>query len=173
MLFQGLLSADKTVICPTTTKIVGWIWKNGKLEVDPNKTNPLTVCKRLENVKQMRSFLGAFRVVTCCIPSYSTYLSKLEDAIAGKDSTDKVVWNDDLSMAFKSAQSVLKNTKTITLPHPDDQLLLVSDACNSPAAVGSTLYIKRDGKFHIGGFFSVKIKKTPSAMVTLRACSVG
>ena len=35
----------------------------------------------------------------------------------------------------------------------------MSDASNSPAAVGSTLYIKRNGKFHIGGFFSAKVGK--------------
>ena len=153
------LSAEKTIICPTTTKIVGWIWKNGKLEVDPHKTNPLTVCKPPENVKQMRSFLGGFRVVTCCIPNYSNYVSELEDAVAGKDSSDKVIWSDGLSKAFKSAQTALKNPKTITLPRPEDELFLVSDACNSPAAVGSTLYIKRKEIFHIGGFFSVKLKK--------------
>ena len=78
------LSAKKTVICPLVVKILGWIWKNGKIEADPHKTNPLTVCKQPDTVKQMRSFLGGFRVVSCCIPNYSTYLSELEACVAGK-----------------------------------------------------------------------------------------
>ena len=153
------LSAKKTVICPTTVKILGWIWKNGTLEVDPHKTNPLTVCKLPETVKQMRSFLGGFRVVTCCIPNYSSYLSDLESAVAGKESKDKITWTESLRACFKSAQTALKSPKTITLPRPDDQLFLISDASNSPAAVGATLYVKRKEKFHIGGFFSAKVGK--------------
>ena len=47
----------------------------------------------------------------------------------------------------------------ITLPHPNDQLLLFSDGCNSPPAVGSTLFIERDSKSYVAGFFSAKIKK--------------
>ena len=153
------LSAKKTIICPTVVKILGWIWKNGKLEVDSHKINPLTVCKPPETVKQMRSFLGGFRVVTCCIPNYSAYLSQLENSVAGKESKDKIEWTESLTTSFKSAQAALKCPKTITLPNPNDELFLVSDASNSPAAVGSTLYIKRNGKFHIGGFFSAKVGK--------------
>ena len=153
------LSAKKTVICPLVVKILGWIWKNGKIEADPHKTNPLTVCKQPDTVKQMRSFLGGFRVVSCCIPNYSTYLSELEACVAGKESKDKIVWTESMIKSFKSAQTALKNPKTITLPKPDDQLILVSDASNSPAAVGSTLYIKRKDKYHIGGFFSAKVAK--------------
>ena len=128
------LSAEKTVICPTTAKIVGWIWKNGKLEVDVHKTNPLTVCKQPEKVKQMRSFLGGFRVVSCCIPDYAKYLSTLEDTVAGKDSQEKVIWTEKLSQAFKAAQNALKSPKSITLPNSEDELFLVSDACNSPSS---------------------------------------
>ena len=54
------LSADKTFICPKSVNIVGWIWRNGKLELDAHRTNPLTVCSPSDTVKQMRSFIGAF-----------------------------------------------------------------------------------------------------------------
>ena len=57
------------------------------------------------------------------------------------------------------AKKALKNPKIITIPNPNDQLILVSDGCNSPATVGSTLYIKRGPDFHIAGFFSAKVKK--------------
>ena len=56
----------------------------------------------------MRSFLGGFRVVTCCIPDYAKYLSTLEDTVAGKDSQEKVIWTEKLSQAFKAAQNALK-----------------------------------------------------------------
>ena len=108
----------------------------------------------------MRSFLGGFRVITCCIPNYASYLSALEASVAGKESKDKIEWSESLTPSFKSAQGALKSPKTITLCNPDDELFLVSDASNSPAAVESTLYIKRNGKFLIGGFFSERLIST-------------
>ena len=110
-------------------------------------------------VKQLRSFLGAFRAVSICIPNYSCYLSDLEDVIAGIESRDKIVWSETLKNQFFAAQKALCNPKVIVLPHPDDQLILISDGCNSPPGVGSTLFVKRGQKLYIGGFFSVKIKK--------------
>ena len=38
-------------------------------------------------------------------------------------------------------------------------MILVSDGCNSPAAVGSVLYVKLGSAVHVAGFFSAKIKK--------------
>ena len=65
-----ILSGDKTVIAPKSVRVVGWIWQNGKLAADMHKINPLTVCEQPENVKKLRSFLGAYRVISCCIPNY-------------------------------------------------------------------------------------------------------
>ena len=107
----------------------------------------------------MRSFLGTARTVSRCIPKYAVYLSDLEDMIAGKESAEKLSWNDPLKGKFRDAQKALENPKVITIPNPNDQLMLVSDGRNSPAATGSTLYIKRGSDFYIAGFFSAKVKK--------------
>ena len=155
------LSTSKTFICPTSVKIVGWIWKNGTLEVDPHRINPLTICAPHTTVKQMRSFSGAVRSICRCIPQYARFLCELEDVVAGKDSSTKIEWNTSFKFFFEEAQSALRHQKIICLPRPSDQLILVSDGCNSPPppAAGSTLFITRDSKQYIGGFFSVKIKK--------------
>ena len=94
------ISADKTVICPTSVKVVGWIWKNGQLAVDTHRINPLTLCKPPEKVKQMRSFIGAFRIVTRCIPNYAGCLSELEDVVAGRESSEKIIWNEIYYIRF-------------------------------------------------------------------------
>ena len=74
-------------------------------------------------------------------------------------SLQKKCWSDDLRTSFGKAQDALRHPKTVTLPHPDDQLILISDACNSPPAVGSTLYVKRGENLLVAGFFSAKIGK--------------
>ena len=153
------LSADKTFICPASINVIGWLWKVGKIEIDPHRINPLVTCALPDNVKRLRSFIGAYRALCRCIPNYGKYLCVLEDTVAGKESFDKIPWDDKLRNIFVIAQKSLMHPKTITLPHPKDQLILVSDGCNSPPAVGSTLYVKRGEKLNLGGFFSAKIGK--------------
>ena len=153
------LSADKTFICPASINVIGWLWKVGKIEIDPHRINPLVTCALPDNVKRLRSFIGAYRALCRCIPNYGKYLCVLEDTVAGKESFDKIPWDDKLRNIFVIAQKSLMHPKTITLPRPKDQLILVSDGCNSPPAVGSTLYVKRGEKLNLGGFFSAKIGK--------------
>ena len=88
--------------------MIGWKWNNGTIEVEPHRINPLTVCKEPESVKQLRSFIGAFRALSRCIPHYGKYLAPREDMVAGKESSDKLTWNDVLRGSFQRAQGALK-----------------------------------------------------------------
>ena len=38
------LAADKTTICPKSSSILGWVWKEGILQSDPHKINFLKTC---------------------------------------------------------------------------------------------------------------------------------
>ena len=158
------ISPDKTIICPKSIKIIGWVSQQGTIRVYAHRTNPLTMCPRPSNVKQMRSFIGAFRSICMCIPEYARYLGALEDAAARKAPAEKIVWDDTLNTKFIEAQKALGDPKMITYL----QLFLISDGCNSPPGVGSTLYVKRGSEFPIAEFRSAKIKSTPVIMVTVR-----
>ena len=153
------LSADKTFVCPTSIVVIGWVWSNGNIKVDLHRVNPLTTCPPPNTVKQLRSFIGAFRAISRCIPGYGKYLCFLEDTVAGRESWEDISWDSMLEERFQAAQKALCNPRVITLPHPNEQLILVFDCCNSPPAVGSTLSIKRDTKRFVAGFFSAKIGK--------------
>ena len=52
------LFATKTVICPKTTPILGWIWSQGSLSASPHSTAALATCSPPETVKD-----------TVCVPS--------------------------------------------------------------------------------------------------------
>ena len=58
------LSARKTVIAPARTSILGWIWGNGSLSADPHKLATLSTCSRPPTVKGLRSFIGAYKVMS-------------------------------------------------------------------------------------------------------------
>ena len=157
------LTEPKTVIGPKETDVLGWLWREGQLIASPHKVAALSMCVRPKSVKEMRSFLGAYKVLARVIPKCSHFLQPLTRATAGKTSIQKIEWNDTLVSAFESAQKHLQSNKAIQLPREEDQLFVVTDGASAqPAGIGATLYVVRDGKAMIGGFFSQQLKPEQS-----------
>lgn len=122
------LSAPKTVICPITTTVLGWIWSAGDISVSPHKINPLATADPPTTTKGLWAWIGAYKHIKACIPGYSALLADLEGMVAGKDSQEHFSWSDSLITKFRTAQHVLKDPKSITIPRPTDHLLITSDA---------------------------------------------
>ena len=152
------LSASKTTICPKSTTILGWIWSNGTLKASPHKIATLSTCSTPTTVRGLRSFIGAYKVLARVINNCAHLLSPLDGATAGLQSSTKVKWTDELHAAFHNAQQALSSARAITLPRPDDQLWIVTDGSVKKHSIGSTLYVTRDGKIHLAGFFSAKLR---------------
>ena len=55
------LSASKTVVCPKSTTILGWIWRQGTLQASPHRVATLSSCEIPTTVKGLRSFIGAYK----------------------------------------------------------------------------------------------------------------
>ena len=58
---------------------------------------------------------------------------------------------------FKKAQSALQDAETVVLPRPDDLLHIITDAAMLPSAIGAVLYVIRDNKSLIAGYFNAKL----------------
>jgi hypothetical protein len=153
------LSPTKTVICPITTTVLGWIWSAGTISVSSHKLNPLTTCQLPTTVKALRGWCGAVKHIKACLPQYSTLLADLDKATAGKQSRDKIEWSDSLKQAFSSAQKALRDPKTITIPRRDDLLIITNDGALRNGGIGSVLYIMRKDRMLLGGYFSAKLKQ--------------
>ena len=153
------LKARKTVICPRSTVVLGWIWCAGSLSVSPHKLNPLVSAEPPKTVKGLRSWMGAYKHIKACIPKFSSLLSPLEAAVAGRDSAARIDWSADLLGHFKSAQAGLSSPKTISTPKPSDRLVITHDGAVKNAGVGSVLFLVRDGVTRLGGYFSAKLNK--------------
>jgi len=151
------LSASKTVICPITTTILGWIWSAGSISVSPHKIAPLATCDRPSTVKGLRSWLGAYKHIKACISQYSVRLGDLETAVAGKDSHGRIAWTDILIRSFSAAQAALNDVKTLTIPKPSDHLIITNDGALRNGGIGSVLYVMRDGNMRLGGYHSAKL----------------
>ena len=121
------------------------------------------MCVRPTNVKEMRSFLGAYKVLARVIPQCSHFLQPLTRATAGKTSAQKIEWDDKLISSYEEAQKHLQSNKAIQLPREDDQLIIVTDGAKAqPAGIGATMYVVREGKTKLGGFFSQQLKPEQS-----------
>ena len=98
------LNVSKTVIFPLQTTILGWIWSSGKLRASPHRLAALSQVQPPSTVQGLRSFIGAYKSLSRVLPGYTKLLDPLDQATAGKQSRDKLVWNDSMLLAFEDAQ---------------------------------------------------------------------
>ena len=78
------LSAVQTIINPTSTTILGWVWSQGSISASPHQILSLSNCSRPETVKQLRSFIGAYKIIARVIKHCASFLAYFEDMTAGK-----------------------------------------------------------------------------------------
>ncbi|VDI36804.1 Hypothetical predicted protein [Mytilus galloprovincialis] len=153
------LSPSKTVICPKSITILGWIWSQGSISASTHRVATLASCPVPDTVRGLRSFIGAYKMLSRVIPNCSNLIAPLEEKISGMKSADKIIWSDMLREHFEFAQKSLSSRKAITLPKCSDQLWIVTDGSVTKRGIGATLYINRDGKVSLAGFFSAKLRK--------------
>jgi len=110
------LSAIKTIIAPRETIILGWIWSLGTIKASPHRVSTLAICDQPKSIKALRSFIGAYKVLSRVIPNCAEFLKPLDRATHGKKSQDRVDWSEELIISFKRAQEYLKTNRSITLP---------------------------------------------------------
>ena len=162
------LSAHKTTICPASTIILGWVWSAGTLRASPHRLSSLSTVEPPSTVQGMRSYIGAYKVLSRVLPGYARHLHPLEMTTAGRESKEKIVWNEELLTQFKESQKALADAKTLTLPTAEDTLWIVTDGAVKCHGIGATLYVSgKDGKLALAGFFNAKLKKTPNYMATM------
>lgn len=104
----------------------------------------------------MRSFLGAYKVLSRVIPGSSSFPAQPEESISGMDSKDVVSWSVDLVRAFQRAQQALK-----PIIYPIQRTFwIVTDGTLRNPGIGATLYVSReDNKLLLSGFFCAKLRK--------------
>ena len=69
------LSTSKTIICPLSTTILGWIWTQGQLSASPHRVATLPSCPP---VRGLRSFIGAYKVLSQVLPHCANTIVPLE-----------------------------------------------------------------------------------------------
>ena len=157
------LSPKKTACFPDKLDLLGWT-KEGKFLIpDPHIQNVIAAAPLPENVKSLRSYLGAFRTFFRCKKEMSFLLKDLEEFQAGKKSCDKLVWTNELeSKFFKSKEEILKLDK-LYLPKQSDQLVMTSDW--SEKGISCTLWAIVENSPKVVSRFSTKLEKSMENML--------
>ena len=148
------LSPAKTIICPASTTILGWIWSQGSIRASPHRVAALASCEPPKNVRGLRAFVGSYKMLGRVLNGAAKLLAPLESLTAGRQSQDTISWSDELLVRFRSCQEALSSNRSITLPKPDDQLWIATDGSVKMNGLVGTLYALRDQKLHLAGYFS-------------------
>ena len=152
------LSATKTIVCPKTMVILGWIWTAGTFVPSKHKISTLATVSPPKTCSTMRSFIRSFKALSRCFPKYASLMSPLEDATKGLDGRNLINWSTELQSHFETAQLALKSPKTLTIPKPSDQLVMTVDASPANKGLGTTLFIQQHNKRLVAEFYSFKLK---------------
>ena len=153
----------KVIICPKTTQLFGWIKENHAWRPTKHVLSPLASAEKPITVKQLRSWLGAFKQVTECIADYATLIGPLENAVGGKTSQSRVSWTAAMEQSFILAKNSLASVKAIHYPRPDDLLEFYPDYSEEKNAIGGWLKIVRPATIDqskqefLGGHFSQRL----------------
>ena len=144
-------------------------WSQGTLRAGSHRVAVLASTDPPQTVRALRSFIGAYKVLSRVLKGYANLLHPLEQVVAGKQFYAHVAWNEDLLQACNAAKMALGDNKTITLPLSGDALWIVTDAAVKSARIGATLYVMRDEHFCLAGFFNATLRKH---QVTWLPCEV-
>ena len=145
------LSPHKTVCLPRKVDITGWEWNNNG-SVTPSSHQVIKLKniaqESISTVKNMRSFIGLYKVFFKAHPNQAVILTKLEKSCAGEDSKKKLMWTPELIETFAKAKKDIENIRPRWLPKPSDQLVITQDAALKDKAIGLILWAIRDNQWH-------------------------
>ena len=158
------LKPSKVIISPHSSVLFGWRLEGSKWSPTAHTTSALAKCEKPTTVKKMRSFLGAFKQFTALVPEYAVLLHPLEMVQAGRQSSDKIEWNDELTKAFEAAQAATANLEAVHTPRPTDEIHTYSDYSEEAGAVGGKMIVRRkdsNGQVTelLAGHYSCKLDK--------------
>ena len=134
---------------------LGHLIGGGEMAVPKHRATAMAEYAQPRTRKQMRAFLGTASYYRRFIDSFSSFSSLLSPSIS-KLAPSVVVWTEEMLKAFHDLRVSLVNVCTLTVPSVEDCFVLHTDA--SGAGVGAALYVLREEKELLVGFFSRQLQ---------------
>ena len=164
------LNARKIKIFPETSLIYGWLFKDGYVQPDPHRKLAILDMKLPKTVGEMRTYMGVYKTFFPAMLRLTNLMHPFEQLCAGKDSKEKLDFNENLEKLFKESQNAAQtDVKKLALPRPDEQLFIVPDAASRPPALGFILFVKREPQAEPVMFVTWKL---PDSYFTWSPCEL-
>lgn len=156
-------------------KYLGHMVSATGIKPDPSKIQTLSDWPRPAGVNEVRQFLGLANYFRKFIRGYAATVAPLTDLLKGLSKQERVGvrqrrrvsaedtramadrfaqrWSPACDAAFAAVKAALTSAPVLALPDPGKHFTLVSDACDSPPALGAVLM--QDG--HPVSYYSRKL----------------
>ena len=139
------INSSKVKILPKSSLIHGWLFEDGHVQPDPHRKLAILEMKQPKTVGELRTYMGVYKTFFPAMRNLSNLMAPFEKLCGGFDSKSVIKWNEELSKQFKQTQRVAQtDVKTLALPRPDEQLIIVPDAACRPPAIGFILFVRRE-----------------------------
>ena len=106
---------------------LGCTIKEGMVKISEQRVAQIRQIKRPENVRGLRSAIGAFSYVQRWIPGLAEIAKPLYDALTDKPYA-RLKWSRTMEEAFETIKKMIADAVGLFLPQMDKQFTLVTDA---------------------------------------------
>ena len=142
---------------------LGCTIKDGMVKISEQRVAQIRQIKRPENVRGLRSAIGAFSYVQRWIPGLAEMAKPLYDALTDKPYA-RLKWSRTIEEAFETIKKMIADAVGLFLPQMDKQFTLVTNA--SLCATGAMLAQEKDGHLRPIGFFHYTLTKAEQGYLT-------
>ena len=158
------VSPSKVKIFPKDIEVFGHRIVDNEVHPSPHILTSLgkSSINELKTVKQVNSWKGLYKTLLSSLPGLAHVMDPFDKEAANKDSKAIFTWTPELIASFNKAMTHLGEVNKLTLPHPDEQLILMPDGARTPCGIGWALFVQRivNGKTSLlpVQFYSAKLK---------------
>lgn len=138
------LGAGKCKIGVEEVSYLGCTIKHGMVKISEQRVEQIRGIERPENVRGLRSALGAFSYVQRWIPGLAELAKPLFSAITDKPYA-RLKWSAEMDKAFQVIKNMIADSVSLNLPHMDKRFTIVTD-CSKYAA--GAMLAQEDERMH-------------------------
>ena len=154
------VTARKVRVFLEDTEVFGHRIRNGAVSPSDHTVTTLgdITIEEIKTNKQLNSWRGLYKTLIKHLPDLASMMAPFDKVTTTKPAADKFDWTiEGRVTAFNRAKQQLNKINALTLPRPEEKLILMPDTACEDNCTGWVLYTQRDGKNLPVQFCSAKL----------------
>lgn len=150
------VKAQKCEFHVTEASFLGFILREGQLQMDPAKTDAVRKWPTPKSVKEVQQFLGFANFYRKFIRNFSSVAAPI--SALTKKTKEPFVWTSKAEEAFQDLKLRFSSAPVLVLPDPSQPFIVEVDA--SDVGVGAVLSQRSNGRLHPCAYLSHRLDPT-------------